>query len=68
VRTTAKTKMKTIEEMEQALSPEGVELAKKSVRAIKALARCTGEVTKSPERDAIHELEQAYLAAWKPKR
>jgi hypothetical protein len=37
VRTTAKTKQKTIEEMEQALSPEGVELAKKSVRAIKSL-------------------------------
>jgi hypothetical protein len=61
----AKKKQKSIAEMEQALSPEGLKLAKKARRAINAMTLSTVTVTKSPERDAINELVTAYM--WQRK-
>jgi hypothetical protein len=57
----AKTKPKTIKEMEQSLSPEGLKLAKKSARAIWAVTGTSREVNNSPEGAAIHKLMVAYL-------
>jgi hypothetical protein len=61
LREVAKTKTKTIREMEQSLSPEGLKLAKKSARAIWAVTGTSREVNNSPEGATIHELVGAYL-------
>jgi len=60
-------KKKTIEEMEQALSPKGLRLAKEGVERIDALTRNMQDVANSPEEDAIRELTQAYIAAGSTK-
>lgn len=61
----AKTKPKTIQEMEQALSPEGLKLAKREARAIRASANSCAATARSPERKAIHELVMAYIDNWR---
>jgi Fe2+ or Zn2+ uptake regulation protein len=61
VRGVAKTKAKTARELEEALSPEGLKLTRKSLRVIRAFAKNSAEVADSPEAEAIHELVWARL-------
>jgi hypothetical protein len=54
-------KTRTTRELEREISPEGLKLAKKSLRLIRAFANNSAEVSQSPETEDIHKLVAAYI-------